>query len=537
MQLRRQLGIVLLIGALVFAWAGEALVARAQGGPVVRIAYFYRDDCPHCITIIQDVLAPMQEQYGDQLQIKMVQFHDPNQPSGLDPARYEMLLRAEDMLGVPPERRGIPTLVIGGQALIGEEEIRQQLPCLLETCLAEEGTSWPEIPGLEAIPVWGSGSPNPSSNPQPEGGLEELEELEPCGEDEPVCPSGGASIWAAYFYQVGCQECNRVESDIQYLRSRYPQLMVEEFNIYESVDLAKWLAERAGRKEDLHTPALFIGDDALIGEEEITPQNVEALIQKYESTGTRKVWAEFDSQAVQLPEVMTVAVAGLVDGLNPCAFATLIFFISYLTFVGQKGRAVLAVGSAFTLGVFVAYTLVGIGLWRLLSQLPFLTTVGQWVIGFTALLCAVLAGLSFRDYLKARRGRVEDMALVMPHVLRQRAHAVIRRASNVRVFALAAFPVGVVISLLELVCTGQIYLPTIIFVMSVPGLQAQATLFLLLYNLMFILPLTVVFVLVYFGTSSLELGLFLRRHAAAVKLGTALLFAVLAAWLTISIVA
>jgi len=234
--------------------------------------------------------------------------------------------------------------------------------------------------------------------------------------------------------------------------------------------------------------------------------------------------------------VMTVVLAGLLDGLNPCAFATLIFFISYLTFTGRKGAAVLTVGTAFALGVFLAYTLVGIGLWRVLNRVPSYTILGRLVIGLTALMCGTLAVLSLLDYLKARRGRITEMALVMPEGLRRRIHSIIRRSSNVRVLALVALPVGMVISLLELACTGQVYLPTIIFVMSQPGLKVRALSFLLLYNLMFILPLVVVFVLAYLGTSSLRLGLFLRRHAATIKLGTALLFAALAAWLVVSVV-
>ena len=51
-----------------------------------------------------------------------------------------------------------------------------------------------------------------------------------------------------------------------------------------------------------------------------------------------------------------------------------------------------------------------------------------------------------------------------------------------------------------------------------------------------ILPLVVVFLLVYFGTTSLQLGLFLKRRAALVKLGTALLFVTMAIWLAHSAV-
>lgn len=520
---------------LVLVLVQRAGVAQAQGEPVVRIVFFYEDTCSHCLAVIEEVLKPLQVEYGDQLQIKMVQYLDPTQPSGLDPVKYEMLLCAEEMFGVSAEERGIPTLIIGGQVLIGEDETRQQLPCLLDTCLAGEGTSWPDIPGLENVPVEGDGWPDLNFDP---GGVGP----ETCDVEEPVCnPDPGVPlVWAAYFYQVGCQDCDRAKADIQYVQSKYRQFLFREFNIYESLDIAQWLAERAGREGELHTPAVFIGNDALVGQGEITPQSLEALLQKYASTGADRVWDEFDPEAAAppgLPSLLTVAFAGLVDGLNPCAFATLIFFISYLTFMGRKGAAVLAVGAAFTLGVFLAYTGVGVGMWRLLSTLPFLTTLGRWVVGLTALLCGLLAVLSVRDYLKARKGQIGDMTLIMPEGLRWLSRVVIRRASGVRAFALVALPVGAIVSLLELACTGQIYLPTIVFVMSDPALQARAILLLLLYNLMFILPLVAAFALAYFGATSLQLGLFLHRHTATVKLGTALLFVAMAAWLTLTVVA
>jgi hypothetical protein len=95
-----------------------------------------------------------------------------------------------------------------------------------------------------------------------------------------------------------------------------------------------------------------------------------------------------------------------------------------------------------------------------------------------------------------------------------------------------AFFTGFLVSLLELACTGQVYLPTIMFVMSVPELAGQAFLYLVLYCVMFILPLIVVFVLSYLGTTSEQLGAFINRHTAAIKLATALLFVALAFWMT-----
>jgi thiol:disulfide interchange protein len=124
------------------------------------------------------------------------------------------------------------------------------------------------------------------------------------------------------------------------------------------------------------------------------------------------------------------------------------------------------------------------------------------------------------------------MALKLPLRLRRQINKVIRESSQMRAFVAVAFFTGFVVSLLELACTGQVYLPTIVYVMSQPELAAQAFFYLLLYCLMFILPLVVVFALSYFGTSSEQLGQFINRHTSTIKLATGLLFVGLALWMT-----
>ncbi|MFQ6101574.1 MAG: hypothetical protein ACE5OS_10135 [Anaerolineae bacterium] len=525
--LRHRLWIVSLLLALVLTWGTG--VAQAEDGSIVRVVYFYADDCAHCIAVINEVLEPLQEQYGDQLQIKMVEVSDA--------ANYEMLIRAEEMFNVSPEERGLPTLIIGGQVLIGEDAIHERLPCLLDTCLDAGGTSWPDIPGLEEI-AGGEGRPGMGFNPG-------VGELKPCGPEEAEACEQPAPIYAAYFYEVGCPECSRAEYDIRYTQSKYPQLAVEEYNVRDDAALAEWLGARFGlpEKQRLATPSLFVGEDYLIGTD-ITAEALLALAEKYAPTGSERVWADFDAEEAEQSiiarfksfGVLTVVFGGLVDGLNPCAFATLVFFVSYLTLSGRKGREILAVGAAFTLGVFLAYLAVGLGFYKVLDLLGgLLTTLGRWVYGLTALLCAGLAVFSFFDFLKARRGEIGDMALNLPHGLRMRINAVIRRGRRSQAFVAGAFVTGVAVSFLELACTGQVYLPTIIFVMSRPEMRVRALFFLVIYNLLFILPLVVVFALAYYGTSSKQLAGFLQRQATTVKLGMTLLFAALATWLTVSI--
>jgi hypothetical protein len=165
-----------------------------------------------------------------------------------------------------------------------------------------------------------------------------------------------------------------------------------------------------------------------------------------------------------------------------------------------------------------------------------LTRLGRWVYGFTAVLCAGLALFSFKDFLKARQGEIGDMSLNLPHNLRKRINSVIRRGRKSETYVLGALGTGVIVSLLELACTGQVYLPTIIFVTSVPELRGRAIGYLTLYNLLFVLPLVVVFILAYYGTTSKELSKFLQSNAATVKLGMVALFGSLAVWLGLSLI-
>jgi cytochrome c biogenesis protein CcdA len=148
-----------------------------------------------------------------------------------------------------------------------------------------------------------------------------------------------------------------------------------------------------------------------------------------------------------------------------------------------------------------------------------------------------LAVLSIKDYFTARKGELEDMALNLPKALRKRINATIHSTKKISGYHIGAFVTGLLVSLIELACTGQIYLPTIIFMSSVPSLRGKAMGYLLLYNVMFIIPLIIVFILAYYGTTSKQLSDFLKKHAAPVKLGMAVVFILLAGWLIFSLVA
>lgn len=484
--------------------------------------YFYSQDCPHCEAVLNNLLLPMQDEFGTKLDIRLVEIDYAD--------NYELLIHTEEHFGVKAEERAIPTLVVGDGIMIGQDVIESELRGIVENGILSGGIDWPDIPNFDPAAI--VSKENADIN------------AEICSLDNGEACETGAPIYAAYFYQTGCDSCSRVEADLSYLRSRYPQLIVEKFNVYDHPGLGLWLAERAG-KDDFHTPAVFIGNQAWIGESEITPEAVELALQCYQQEGAPKVWEAYNPDEGSSTIVerfrsmswLTVVFAGLVDGLNPCAFATLIFFVSYLTLSGRKGREVIFVGLSFTIGVFLAYLVIGLGLYKVLDMMgDLLTTLARWVYIITAVLCLSLGVFSIVDYFKARKGSLDDMSLKLPDPLRKRINTVIRKGRGVQSYYIGAFITGLLISILELACTGQVYLPTIIFVSSMPELQLRAIFYLVLYNLLFILPLVVVFILAYYGTTSKDLTSFLQKHAAAVKIGMALLFFALAAWLLISVI-
>lgn len=524
---RRPLLILLFVTMAVLSLAP---VVGAADEPVARFFVFEAQDCDHCHAVKEQVLAPLAEEYGERVEIR---FFDVGAIQN-----YEVMVRVEQEYGV--SGLAIPELFIGDSVLVGEEEIRERLRSLVDECLAAGGCEFPS-------------DDEPAPPPQlPSGPLEGAvceEQTEP-GEGG-VCEVVGGELAApvsiAYFYSAGCRECDRVGYDLAYLEQKYVNLEVRSFDINSCAPLNEAICERYGvaPEDRLMTPAIFIGEECLIGEE-ISAEGLEELIVEYGQQPCVVPWEgleEESSAAVnriiqRFKSFSSLAVlgAGLLDGVNPCAFTTIIFFVSYLAVMGRKGRDILFVGVSFTSAVFLTYLLVGVGVLGFVHSLGLVRTFSRLVYLATGVFCLVLAGVSLFDVYRIRQGRIEDIALKLPERLQKRVHKAIREGRNTRNYVWAAFVTGFLVSLLELACTGQVYLPTIIFVSGVPELRVNAYAYLVLYNLMFILPLVVIFLLVYYGTTSKQLTGFFRTNAALVKLLTAVLFAGLGGWLLYSMI-
>jgi cytochrome c biogenesis protein CcdA len=203
--------------------------------------------------------------------------------------------------------------------------------------------------------------------------------------------------------------------------------------------------------------------------------------------------------------------------------------LSYLQIARRSQREMLLTGAAFILGVFLAYLAAGLLLYQMLASLhERFSGIQNWLNPVFAGLALVAAALSFRDALRARRGRMDEMTLQLPGFLKDRIRGVIRTGVRARRFVIAAFLTGIAISFLELACTGQVYAP-IIYQIQQGSLDAVAML--VVYNFAFIAPLVVIFLLAYGGLRSESLIALQKKHTFAVKIALGLLFVVLAAFI------
>ena len=222
-----------------------------------------------------------------------------------------------------------------------------------------------------------------------------------------------------------------------------------------------------------------------------------------------------------------VILAGIADGFNPCAFSIVIVLAGILAVGGRKRRARMLGGWAFCAGSFLTYMAMGLGLMRALRALESLRTVHDSVMAILALSLFVLAFLSVRDAFRYRRAKIPSaITLQLPGRVKKLIRAVAEASwSGPTVFA-ASLGCGFLVTLLDSLCTGQIYVPVLALVSREPGAWRSFAL-LALYNLAFIAPLVAVFMLAAKGADSERMSRWSKRNVFPSKLALGFAFAVL----------
>jgi len=343
-------------------------------------------------------------------------------------------------------------------------------------------------------------------------------------------------IFGSEDYLVGDRQIeNNMDSTVERLKSNKCPLIDGETTSFNNLDLSLlpgkpkiWHQNRILIKNDLEGSWSFawngqgveekdlenISNNKNILQELIKTENIFEVLQKtnYNIVGSITVplsgqnvvfnnSIEFvvkekvliDHQTLTLPKILSLAV---VDAINPCALAVLaLMLITILTYNPSNKKKILLAGLAFTFSVFIMYIFYGLIIIKFFQLIQALTNMRLWLYNILGFLAIALGTLNIKDFFKYKPG---SLGTEMPMFLRPKVKKIISRVTS----PTGAFVVGAFVTIFLLPCTIGPYvicggiLCTLGVLKSLPWLM--------LYNLIFVLPMLVITIIVYLGISKVE---------------------------------
>lgn len=145
--------ITCLIALIVLILAVAPVGAQSDDEPVVRGVMFWSDTCPHCHYVMDEVLPPLQAQYGEKLDIVFLELDSQ--------ANVDRFYAAGAAFGLSPNEIGVPMMIVGDNLMFGSVQIPDELPGLIERYLAAGGVDIPAIDGLEGLSSLANGPQTP----------------------------------------------------------------------------------------------------------------------------------------------------------------------------------------------------------------------------------------------------------------------------------------------------------------------------------------------------------------------------------------
>ena len=202
------------------------------------------------------------------------------------------------------------------------------------------------------------------------------------------------------------------------------------------------------------------------------------LFLKFSPSATSFIWQISDGGNRLLPLVIVSAV---LDSINPCAFSIMLLTVGFLFGLGQSRGQIIKLGGVYIAGIFMAYLAIGLGILQtlhLFSSSHFMGKLGALIMLAFGLLAII--NVLFPKF---------PLRLKVPSVSHHRMALLLEKGSVPALFLL-----GALVGLCEFPCTGGPYL-AVLALLKVKETLVSGLSLLLLYNLVFILPLLVILAL------------------------------------------
>ena len=350
----------------------------------------------------------------------------------------------------------------------------------------------------------------------------------------------GNQVLVELFFQSKCPTCRLIEETIfPHLTEQYPEkLKISKINIDSNnnllklIDIFEKLKTSSNNSVNVIVNRKFVlsGREVLSGKLSNIIKNEIASGNYFDNSIKKKI--DTNRQLKKKYETFStslIMISGLLDGINPCAISTLVFFISLLSVMRVNREKVLISGGIFCFAIFMTYVLLGFGIFRVIQLFSFFE-VFRIIFHWGMIIFLLFAGIfSLRDaWVFNKSQKNSDIFMKLPNKLRRLINHTIKSKMSSSSLYFGSLLTGICITLIESVCTGQIYVPVLFYLFKSGDWTLKTVYYLILYNFMFIMPLLVVFIFTGFGLKHEAVIKWVRNNMIKTKISFAILFFVLA---------
>ncbi len=221
---------------------------------------------------------------------------------------------------------------------------------------------------------------------------------------------------------------------------------------------------------------------------EIINKISEQDIEKEQKAIKVPLFGEIDSSKISLP-VFTIIIGGL-DSFNPCAFFVLLFLLSLLIHAKSRKRMLL-IGGIFVFFsgfIYFLFMTAWLNIFLVIGQLLIITTIA----GIIAL---TVAAINIKDFFFFKRG----VSMVIPEKAKPKLFERMRdllKSQTISTMITGTVILAITANAYELLCTAgfpMVYTRVLTLHKLTP---LQYYLYLILYNIVYIIPLTAIVIIV-----------------------------------------
>lgn len=347
-------------------------------------------------------------------------------------------------------------------------------------------------------------------------------------------------IEVVYFYSERCLACKENSNFIKNLQNNN-KIEVKKYDVekdkdYQNLQLEYSKAYGVDKERYLTVPTVFVGDKYFIVDNDETRNKINSLISNYlngsvkykpiKVLGSNESINNFFNDVIKNSSYLGILGAGLLDGINPCAISILLVFCSFMTFSKKRKQAIIA-SICFIVGIFTANFTYGIGItyfYKIFSGNQYIISI-LYIIAILICIFAVIVNTKDVYNQTHNKGEIKNQ---LPNSWKYKMSEMAQKSVFSKFIVIVTIITGFLIGIIELACTGQIYYPTITYMINNDSMNPYYMFLLISYNIMFILPLIIIAVIGIILKDPEKIKKHIMKHTYIIKIISNLFFVFMA---------